>query len=124
MIECPICIETINLDNQDYINLDCCNKIVHISCLKEWCSSIQNKNKKICILCRTDSEILSDFVDNLRIENEHNQENIESVIDISDTELRVLEFPQPLIISKCIINIGLLCSCISALIFVIIYYND
>ena len=132
MIECPICIEIISEESQDYINLECCNKLVHISCLKDWCASNRNRNinKRICILCRKESEILCDFLNNL---NQNSERSLESEIsengrerrdNMTESEIREVEFPRPLLISKCIMNVCSCIICLTVFIFFIYYVKS
>jgi len=93
--ECPICLEECDISNNVIIKLDCCKKDVHIDCIKQWIMSIDNKNKKICLLCRKNSEIINDLYNNL---------NINSIIDNSNSTIHYIQINEPYEINNIIRN--------------------
>lgn len=88
--ECAICLELLDLDisNNVIIQLDCCNKEIHLNCLKNWLINPNNKTKNICILCREESELINDIQNNLLniplLNNSHNIEIYDTSDDINN----------------------------------------
>ena len=59
--ECPICLDVLDISNTTILILDCCNKEIHLNCMKKWILDPQNKNKDKCVLCRTSSDLIFDI---------------------------------------------------------------
>ena len=57
--ECPICLETINI-NSLFILLNCCKKKVHIKCCIEWYR--QNPNNKNCFMCNQSNNLYKELI--------------------------------------------------------------
>ena len=84
--DCPICLEIIYKEkNDEYIIFECCHQLVHISCLKDWVKSKENRNKSACILCGIESEFLYDFYSNLNL----NTQNL--IVDISNVDISAVD---------------------------------
>ena len=62
--ECPICFE--NLNENNIIILDCCNKTSHISCVVNWYKN--NPHNKTCFICNRENT----FRNNLFISDVNN----------------------------------------------------
>ncbi len=60
--ECIICMNEINNDN--FIKMECCNAIFHDSCIKEWIISNNNTNTDInkCIYCKQNTKFYDDII--------------------------------------------------------------
>lgn len=52
--ECPICLEDIDLESGDFIELDCCKNKGHITCLENWIKV--NKSNGKCYYCQQDND--------------------------------------------------------------------
>jgi len=86
--DCPVCLEDLG---NDYITMDCCTKLIHIKCINDWYSKklVNNSNDKyLCIMCRSESEIVKDIVLGLELEQrnseifENRNNNIDNNINI------------------------------------------
>ena len=51
-LECPICLDTIDIEKEDSISVPCCHKSYHIDCLVECLI-----HKSNCPLCRNDLQL-------------------------------------------------------------------
>ena len=80
--ECLICLEDIEIDTDEYIILECCNKQVHIHCLCNWINSSDNINKLSCPYCRQKSIMCNDIYNTLNISR-----NISRNIDFRNTNI-------------------------------------
>ena len=61
IIECPICLDPIDMSNNIILVLDCCHKEIHLQCMKNWILNPQNTQKDKCILCRVSSDLIIDI---------------------------------------------------------------
>ena len=52
--ECPICLEDIDLESGDFIELDCCKNKGHITCLENWIKV--NKSNGKSYYCQQDND--------------------------------------------------------------------
>lgn len=46
--ECYICLETIHLHENDFLEMTCCKNKVHLKCLNEW---YNKTNSSTCFIC-------------------------------------------------------------------------
>tara|TARA_Y100000389_G_C17445922_1_gene511594 strand:- start:1882 stop:2331 length:450 start_codon:yes stop_codon:yes gene_type:complete len=71
-MECLICF--CDVSNNDYLLMDCCNKIIHIECIKTWINTNKNTNKEIdkCIFCKQQNDIINNLL---------HQENNNSIVN-------------------------------------------
>ena len=81
--ECPICFDTIVLDDPILI-LDCCSKIVHLSCILEWYSN--RPNNKLCFMCNQSNNFCKDLIYNEYISEPDSDHNIESEHNNNEAE--------------------------------------
>ena len=74
-MECIICLNDVSYN--DYIILDCCKKIVHISCINNWIQSNINSNTEIdkCFYCKKENECITNIIHNISISNETINDN-------------------------------------------------
>ena len=49
-IECPICLDEIDIELSNFIQLECCKKISHIKCLEIWIK--HSKTPGFCYYCQ------------------------------------------------------------------------
>ena len=72
-MECIICFE--NIDNTNYKKFECCQQIVHISCLEKWITTNINIIKDIsyCFYCKQKNDNI-DYIINI-INNPNNNNN-------------------------------------------------
>lgn len=56
--ECYICLDTINLNENNFLELNCCKNNVHLNCLKQW--YIKN-NTSNCFICNQTNEICKEL---------------------------------------------------------------
>jgi len=71
-MECIICFNDVSYN--DYIQMECCNQLVHINCLTIWISSNIVKNTEItkCFYCRSSSELIENIMHDTNIvQNNH-----------------------------------------------------
>ena len=54
ILECPICLEIIDIEIGDYIELKCCKNKGHISCIENWIKV--NKSDGKCYYCQQDND--------------------------------------------------------------------
>tara|TARA_B110000027_G_scaffold92010_1_gene97351 strand:- start:349 stop:831 length:483 start_codon:yes stop_codon:yes gene_type:complete len=73
--ECPICLDVLDISNTTILILDCCNKEIHLNCMKKWILDPQNKNKDKCVLCRTSSDLIIDIGGTILYEPNNNTNN-------------------------------------------------
>lgn len=73
--ECPICLDVLDISNTTILILDCCNKEIHLNCMKKWILDHQNKNKDKCVLCRTSSDLIIDIGGTILYEPNNNTNN-------------------------------------------------
>jgi len=59
--ECYICLDNINLNDNDFLELNCCKNNVHFKCLTQW--YIKN-NTTNCFICNQTNEICKELVNN------------------------------------------------------------
>lgn len=59
--ECYICLDNINLNDNDFLELNCCKNNVHFNCLTQW--YIKN-NTTNCFICNQTNEICKELVNN------------------------------------------------------------
>ena len=59
--ECYICLDTINLNENDFLELNCCKNNVHLKCLKEWCVKNNTSN---CFICNQTNDIFKELGQN------------------------------------------------------------
>ena len=119
-IECPICFELMN-HNDDIIIVECCNKIFHIACLVQWYTI--NKKNKVCLMCNQPNNFCNDFIyypkPIINFDTDiHIDINTERNIDIN-TERNINRNTYPIIISN---NYKIIEKCfyVSCLILIII----
>lgn len=79
MDECPICLNNLDMSNNDIITLNCCNKNVHLQCLNEWTLSKNNKNISNCILCRKKNDLFLDIKYNIECKIKHDNVEIDNI---------------------------------------------
>lgn len=85
--ECPICLDPIDTSSNEILTLDCCNKEIHLECLKNWIKNPQNLQKNKCILCRVSSDLIIDIGATILYQSNDISENIISEYDYEETEL-------------------------------------
>tara|TARA_Y100000389_G_scaffold54228_1_gene50082 strand:+ start:1619 stop:2125 length:507 start_codon:yes stop_codon:yes gene_type:complete len=73
--ECPICLDILDISNIPILTLDCCNKEIHLNCMRKWILDPQNKNKDKCVLCRTSSDLIIDIGGSILYEPNNNTNN-------------------------------------------------
>jgi hypothetical protein len=56
--ECYICLDTINLNENDFLELNCCKNNVHLNCLKQWYIKHNTSN---CFICNQTNEICKEL---------------------------------------------------------------
>ena len=76
--ECPICFEIL-YNNNDIINLNCCKKNIHISCMKNWYKS--NRNRRSCFICNQENIICNHLITFYNNEDIINREIIQETIE-------------------------------------------
>ena len=71
-MECSICYEDVSYN--DYVNLDCCNKLTHILCINRWIRYNININTDIhlCIYCKKGNDYISSIIYYINQENNNN----------------------------------------------------
>lgn len=69
--ECPICLEDIDLESGDFIELDCCKNKGHITCLENWIKV--NKSDGKCYYCQQDNDYFK--IENNKSINNNNMDN-------------------------------------------------
>ena len=76
--ECIICL-TDTSDN-DYLELDCCKKTVHIECLHKWIkTNIKNTQQvKKCFHCKGDNDYINTIIYYTKLEERTNNANYDS----------------------------------------------
>uniref|UniRef100_A0A6C0CPI3 RING-type domain-containing protein n=1 Tax=viral metagenome TaxID=1070528 RepID=A0A6C0CPI3_9ZZZZ len=81
-LDCPICFDP--LDTSDVITMDCCRKQLHLNCIKQWhIKNVDLETRKLCIMCRTNSELMTDIYNTIRVitvyddddDDDHNDEH-------------------------------------------------
>ena len=65
--ECYICLDNINLNENDFLELNCCKNNVHLKCLIEW--YIKN-NTSNCFICNQTNDFCKELVHNSKIVND------------------------------------------------------
>lgn len=83
--ECPICLDILDISNTTILILDCCNKEIHLNCMKKWILDPQNKNKDKCVLCRTSSDLIIDIGGTILYEPNNNNNNIRRQLSENNT---------------------------------------
>lgn len=83
--ECPICLDVLDISNTTILILDCCNKEIHLNCMKKWILDPQNKNKDKCVLCRTSSDLIIDIGGTILYEPNNNNNNIRRQLSENNT---------------------------------------
>ena len=83
--ECPICLDVLDISNTTILILDCCNKEIHLNCMKKWILDHQNKNKDKCVLCRTSSDLIIDIGGTILYEPNNNNNNIRRQLSENNT---------------------------------------
>ena len=64
--ECYICLDNINFNENDFLELNCCKNNLHLKCLKEWCTK---NNTSKCFICNQTNEIYKELAHNSSILN-------------------------------------------------------
>jgi hypothetical protein len=82
--ECYICLENINLTENDFLELNCCKNNVHLKCLTQWC--IKN-NTSNCFICNQTNEIFKELP--------HNSTILNNSHCIQIYPIQQIQFPQP-----------------------------
>ena len=131
--ECYVCLENINLNQNDFIELNCCKQNVHFNCLKQW--YIKNKTPN-CFICNQTTETSTDFLNNyIQIQQIQQYPQIQQTQQIQPYQQtqqtqQIQPYPQtqqiPIIYTKNKLAALLLCYFVNFLILinlVIILYN-
>ena len=87
-MECLICF--CDVSNNDYLLLDCCDKIVHINCFKTWINKNKNTHGEInkCIFCKQENDIINNLLYNQYNNNSSVNNNQELLITIPQQTYR------------------------------------
>lgn len=88
MIECPICLEYLDLSNNVILTTDCCYQDAHLNCITKWIKNPNNKNNLLCPICRQTSELLKDIngpqtYEQYSISQDNNNQFLERIVNIS-----------------------------------------
>ena len=59
IIECPICLEIIE-DNDNFIIMECCNKNFHTKCLTKWYTC--NSKLMVCVMCNQTNSFCNNII--------------------------------------------------------------
>ena len=64
--DCIICLTDVSFN--DYITLECCNKVTHITCINDWISKNIDTNTDIdkCFHCKKENEIITNIIYNIK----------------------------------------------------------
>ena len=57
--ECPICFFSMN-EEDGILDMECCNKKIHIKCIVEWYS--HHMNQKNCFICNQNNKFCQDLI--------------------------------------------------------------
>ena len=68
IIECPICLENIQ-DNNDILIMECCKYKIHIICLVTWYTN--NQDNLVCVMCKQNNSFCNNLIDTDLIIQEH-----------------------------------------------------
>ena len=80
-LECPICLDDIDLESGDFLELDCCKNKGHIKCLENWIKV--NKSNGKCYYCQQDNNYFNINQNNLK---DNITNNINNTIIINSVE--------------------------------------
>lgn len=85
--ECIICL--IDASGNDYLQLDCCKKIVHIDCLNTWIkTNIQNTEEvRKCFYCKKKNDYINTIIHYTKLEegdNTNYESDTNSFIEIQN----------------------------------------
>jgi len=61
-MECLICFS--DLSENDYLELECCNSKIHITCMQTWIQKNKHTNTDIdkCIFCKKSNDIINNLL--------------------------------------------------------------
>lgn len=85
-LECPICLEEIDLESGDFIELECCKNKGHIKCLEKWIKV--NKSDGKCYYCRQNNNYFKLVKTSTRENNQNNRNNQNIILNGLDSENR------------------------------------
>ena len=103
--ECPICFETMMIDDPILI-LECCNKKIHLKCIFNWYDT--HRDNKTCFICNQSNNFCKDLI----YQNNQNNQNNQNI-----------RHDKLIILSNFYNNCGPLCICIFIFTFIYIIYK-
>tara|TARA_B100000424_G_C22897950_1_gene477609 strand:- start:652 stop:1089 length:438 start_codon:yes stop_codon:yes gene_type:complete len=105
--ECIICLTDTSAN--DYLQLDCCKKTVHINCLNIWIkTNINNNEVKKCFYCKENNDYINTIIYYTRLEERNNtnyDSDNNSLIEVQNNN-PIINIRQP---RSCMILINFLC---------------
>lgn len=95
--ECFICLDNINLNENDFLELNCCKNNVHLKCLTQW--YIKN-NTSNCFICNQTNEICNELRHNSTSLNNSHYIQIYPIQQIQPIHSNPNPNPNPIIYTK------------------------
>jgi hypothetical protein len=90
--ECYICLDTINLNENDFLELNCCKNKVHLKCLIQWYNKNNTSN---CFICNQTNDFCKSLLHNSTSLNDIHYIQIEPIHSNSTLLLPTNPNPNP-----------------------------